>query len=167
MVRDRRFPDLYMIPATQNREKFVAGAREVAGFYAALKEKHDYILVDGPAGVGREMRIAASGVDLAVIVTTLEHVSLRDADRTDQILLDSGVSRRVCVVNKVRRELLRSGALPGFEDLSALLKSPLLGIIQYDENIHIAANCGIPIVRQKGNYIEENFNKIADRLLRC
>jgi septum formation inhibitor-activating ATPase MinD len=60
---------------------------------------------------------------------------------------------------------LRTGAFPGIDDASARMRSPLVGIIQYDDNINISANCGIPIVYQKGSYIEENFNNIADRLI--
>ena len=45
------------------------------------------------------------------------------------------------------------------------MKIPLLGVVQEDEMIHLAANKGIPIVYHKGNYIERNFIKIADRLL--
>jgi septum site-determining protein MinD len=165
LLRDRRFPCLHMIPATQDRRKFTFGREVVAGFYARLRESYDYVLVDGPAGVGRDMALAAAGSDIAVIVTTLEHVSLRDADATDRRLSEAGVARRACVLNKVNRDLMQSGLFPGFEDVSARVRPPLIGIIQYDENINISANCGLPIVCQRGSYIEENFNRITDRLL--
>jgi septum site-determining protein MinD len=165
MIRDKRFPYLHMIPATQDRDKFVFDEGDVANFYAKLSENYDYVLVDGPAGAGRSMTLAASGGDVAVLVTTLEHVSLRDADMADRVLSEAGVAQRACVLNKVNRDLMRSGVFPTFEDVSARIRSPLVGIIQYDENINIAANCGIPVVRQKGSYIEENFNRIADRLI--
>ncbi|MDR3295527.1 MAG: septum site-determining protein MinD [Clostridiales Family XIII bacterium] len=164
MVRDKRFPYLYIIPAPQKKEKFTASPEDMASFYEHLRENFDYVLVDGPAGVNSALCLAAAGADAAVIVMTMEHVSMRDADMADQILRESGVLTRVCVVNKVNPDLLRSGAMPSFEDVSSMLRMPLLGIIQYDENISIAANCGVPIVRQK-SYIEENFNRIADRLL--
>jgi septum site-determining protein MinD len=165
IIRDRRFPCLHMIPATQDRGKFTFLGEDVAGFYAMLGENYDYVLVDGPTGVGRDMTLSASGGDVAVIVTTPEHVSLRDADMADRILSDAGLDRRVCVLNKVNGNLMRTGAFPGLEDVSARIRPPLVGIIQYDENINISANCGIPIVHQKGSYIEENFNRIADRLI--
>jgi septum site-determining protein MinD len=165
MIRDKRFPCLHLIPATQNRDKFAFDEADVADFYARIGESYDYVLVDGPAGVGADMTRAAAGGGVAVIVTTLEYVSLRDADMADRVLSEAGVKRRACVLNKVNRDLMRSGIFPGFDDVSARMRSPLVGIIQYDENINIAANCGVPIVRQRGNYIEENFNRIADRLI--
>jgi septum site-determining protein MinD len=165
MLRDKRFPCLHMIPATQDRSKFAFDEAVVANFYAGLRESYDYVLVDGPAGVGRDVSLAAAGCDVAAIITTLEYVSLRDADMADRVLSKAGVARRACVLNKVNRELIRSGLFPSFEDVSARVRPPLIGIIQYDENINIAANCGVPVVRQRGSYIEENFNRIADRLL--
>jgi septum site-determining protein MinD len=165
VIRDRRYPCLHMIPATQSRSKFDFSEEDVAGLYARLGENYDYVLVDGPAGVGRDTGLAAAGCDVAVIVTTPEHVSLRDADMADRVLSDAGVTRRAYVLNKVNKDLQRTGAFPGIDDASARMRSPLVGIIQYDENINISANCGIPIVYQKGSYIEENFNSIADRII--
>jgi septum site-determining protein MinD len=165
LLRDKRFSCLHMIPATQDREKFAFDEDAVADFYAKLRESYDYVLVDGPAGVGRDVSLAAAGGDVAVIITTLEHVALRDADMVDRVLSEAGVAQRVCVLNQVNRKLMRSGLFPSFEDVSARVRPPLIGIIQYDENIRIAANCGVPVVYQKGSYIEENFSRIADRLL--
>jgi septum site-determining protein MinD len=166
MLRDKRFPCLHMIPATQDREKFTFDEASVTNLYDGLRESYDYVLVDGPAGVGRDMALAAAGADVGVIVMTLEYVSLRDADMADRVLSETGVTQRACVLNKVNRDLMRrSGLFPTLEDVSARVRPPLVGIIQYDENINIAANCGVPIVRQRGSYIEENFNRIADRLL--
>ncbi|MDR1496388.1 MAG: P-loop NTPase [Clostridiales Family XIII bacterium] len=167
VIRDKRFPCLHLIPATQDRGKSASAfcGEAVADFYARIGECYDYVIVDGPAGVGPDMTRAAAGGSVAVIVTTLENVSLRDADMADRVLSEAGVARRVCVLNKVNRDLLRSGIFPGFEDVSTRVRAPLIGIIQYDENINIAANCGFPIVIQRGSYIEENFNSIADRLI--
>ncbi|MDR1571112.1 MAG: P-loop NTPase [Clostridiales Family XIII bacterium] len=165
LVRDRRFPYLYVVPASSAREKFTAGPADVAALYADLRERYDFMLVDGPAGLGAELALAASGVDFAVIVTTLEYVSLRDADMTDRVLAKAGVVRRAYLINKVKKELMGSGLLPTLEDLSSVMRPPLLGIVQYDDNIHLAANGGVPIVAQKGSYIERNLGRIADRLL--
>ncbi|MDR0570731.1 MAG: P-loop NTPase, partial [Clostridiales Family XIII bacterium] len=146
LVRDKRFPYLYVMPAAQSKEKFRATAEEMGALYATLRQGYDFILVDGPAGVNEELRVAAPNADMAIIVTTLEHVSLRDADMTDKVLAQVGLRKRAYVVNKVNKELMRSGLLPTFQDVSRVMKPPLLGIIQYDDNIHLAANCGIPIV---------------------
>jgi len=55
--------------------------------------------------------------------------------------------------------------IPGIKEIDRKLRPAMAGIIQYDENIHIAANNGLPVVFKKGTYIEENFNKIVDRII--
>jgi len=55
--------------------------------------------------------------------------------------------------------------VPNISEINDILKPPMAGIIQYDDNIHIAANNGIPVVLKKGTYIEENFNNIVDRII--
>ncbi|MDR1797947.1 MAG: septum site-determining protein MinD [Clostridiales Family XIII bacterium] len=165
LVRDRRLPRTFLLATTQRKEKFTAGEDQVRALYRELRELFDIVLVDGPAGVGIEMQLAATAADAAVIVATPEYVSIRDADMIDQTLGARGIRRRFYVINKVNRQLLGTGALPSVERIASVMKAPLLGVIQHDDAIHLSANRGIPIVLQKGNYIERNFNKIADRLL--
>jgi septum site-determining protein MinD len=164
MVSDKRFQGLYLLATTQQREKFKATEENVKALYDELRQNFDIVLIDGPAGVNNELRIASTGVDLAVMVATPEYVSLRDADMVEQTLRNFGVKERVYVVNKVNKIFLASGILPTVEIITSIMKIPLLGVVQYDDTIHLSANIGIPIVYQKESYIERNFAKIADRL---
>jgi len=165
LVRDKRLQQTWLLATTQRKEKFTSGEVEIRDLYRRLKARFDFVIVDGPAGVNKELRLASTGADLAVILTTPEYVSLRDADMMDQTLRSRGVTKRVYIVNKVNKDHMALGILPNVETISGIMKIPLLGVIQYDDAIHLAANRGIPIVLQSGNYIERNFSKIADRLL--
>ena len=165
LVRDKRLQQTWLIATTQSKEKFKAGEAEIREFYEKLRARFDFIIVDGPAGVNTELRVSSSGVDVAIILTTPEFVSLRDADMMDHTLRSLGVDKRVYIVNKVNKEHMALGILPSVETIAGIMKIPLLGVIQYDDAIHLSANRGIPIVLQPGNYIERNFSKIADRLL--
>ncbi|MDR1068634.1 MAG: septum site-determining protein MinD [Clostridiales Family XIII bacterium] len=165
MVRDKRFQALYFLATTHDKAKFTAGPPEIAQLYLYLKELFDIVLIDGPAGLGGELELAMTGVDKAVVITTPEYVSLRDADHADQILRAGGVRDRVYIVNKVNRSYFASGLLPTVEIITSMMKIPLLGVVQYDDNIHISGNCGVPIVLRGDSYITRNFEKIADRLL--
>ena len=165
LVRDKRLQQTYLLATTQRKDKFNSGEVEIRDLYRRLKARFDFVIVDGPAGVNKELRLASTGADLAVILTTPEYVSLRDADMMDQTLRSRGVIKRVYIVNKVNKDHMALGILPNVETISGIMKIPLLGVIQYDDAIHLAANRGIPIVLQSGNYIERNFSKIADRLL--
>lgn len=165
LVRDKRMQQSWLLATTQRKEKFVSGEAEVEELYTKLKARFDFVIVDGPAGVNNELKIASVGADIAVILTTPEYVSIRDADMMDQTLRTRGIRKRVYVVNKVNRDHMGLGILPSVETITGVMKIPLLGVVQYDDAIHLSANRGVPIVLQKGNYIERNFSRIADRLL--
>jgi septum site-determining protein MinD len=165
LVRDKRLQQSWFLATTQRKEKFVSGETEVRDLYKKLKARFDFVVVDGPAGVNKELKLSSSGADIAIIITTPEYVSLRDADMMDQTLRTQGVGKRVYVVNKVNRDHMGLGILPSVETIMGIMRIPLLGVVQYDDAIHLSANRGVPIVLQKGNYIERNFEKIADRLL--
>ena len=165
LVRDKRLQQTWLLATPQRKEKFKAGEEEIGELYNKLKARFDYVIVDGPAGVNTELKLASVGADVAVIITTPEYVSLRDADMMDQTLRSRGITSRAYIVNKVNKEHMSLGVLPSVETIAGIMKIPLLGVIQYDDAIHLAANRGIPIVMQTGNYIERNFSRIADRLL--
>jgi septum site-determining protein MinD len=165
LVRDRRFPFLYMLATTQKKEKFDADAEKMKRLYEYLRKNFDIAIIDGPAGVNRELSLAATDVDAAVMITTPEYVSLRDADLVEQTLRKEGVRNRVYVVNKVHKDFLGSSLLPTVETITSTMKIPLVGVIQYDDIIHFAANSGVPAVIGNDSYITRNFNRIADRLL--
>ena len=165
LVRDKRLQQTWLLATTQSKEKFRSGEEDIKELYKILKAKFDFVIVDGPAGVNTELYLASTSADIAVILTTPEYVSLRDADMMDQTLRARGIGKRVYIVNKVNKDHMALGILPSVETITGIMKIPLLGVIQYDDAIHLSANRGIPIVLQQGNYIERNFSKIADRLL--
>jgi septum formation inhibitor-activating ATPase MinD len=65
----------------------------------------------------------------------------------------------------VYREFLGNSRLPTVERITSTMKIPLVGVVQYDDEIHFAANSGVPAVIGSGSYITRNFDRIADRLL--
>jgi len=166
LIKDKRFQGLYMIATTQKKEKFKATEPDIKMLYDYLRKSFDFIIVDGPAGIGQDLLLAACDVDMAVVITTPEYVSLRDADMVEQTLRRNGLGNRVYVVNKYHKDFMSSGILPTVETITSTMKIPLLGVIQHDDAIHLAANSGVPVVYQNDNYIERNFSKMADRLLK-
>ena len=130
-----------------------------------LGEDFDYIIIDAPAGIGEGLEVSAGAADTAVIITESDNASVRDADILDKLLTEIGVQRRFCVLNKVNAELMAMGAVPGVLSVAKELRVEIAGIIQYDTNILIANNRGIPIVVKHDSYIAENMNKIVERVL--
>lgn len=165
LIKDRRFENLYLIAAAFDRTKVDLTGQDVKLLCDKLCEKFDYIIIDSPSGLGEGFELAAAAANTALIVTTPEYCSIRTADKMDKLLKNMGIINRAYVVNKAKAELMGQGVVPSITEMSDMLKLPMLGVIQYDENIHIASNNGTPVVLQKGSYIEENFDNIADRLV--
>lgn len=165
LVKDKRFQELYLLSGVYNKEKFVSADEDVEKFYKKLKQEFDYVLVDGPSGINKDIETITRGMDIAVIIATPEYVALRDADMIDRILYDSGVENRVYLVNKMSRSLLKTGMLPTFEEMNTIMKVPLLGIIQYDNRVMLASNSGTPAVMQEDSPLNSNYRNIVNRLL--
>ena len=165
LIKDRRFPELYLMSAPQNRQKAEITPLHMKVLCNKLRRNFDYIIVDAPAGIDEGFSIAAAGADAAVIITVPEYAAVRDADAVDQLLLSMGIVKRTYVINKVMANLICSGLVPSIDEIAEVMRPDMSGIIQYDENIHVAANNGLPIVYKEGTYIEKNFKKILDRVI--
>lgn len=165
LIKDKRFESLYLMAASPYRDNRDITPLHMQVLCEKLKEEFDYIIIDAPAGVGDGLEIAAAAADIAVIITEAEYASVRDADVVDAKLREIGVTNICCVVNKVNAELMAMGAVPSITDITAKLHMKMIGFIQYDDNVYIATNRGVPIVFKPGTYIEKNFSNILDRII--
>jgi septum site-determining protein MinD len=166
LVRDKRFDELYLMAASPVRDLRDITPLHMQVLCEKLAEDFDYIIIDAPAGIGEGLEVSAAPADTAVIITEADNASIRDADVLDKLLAEIGVPNRFCVLNKVNAELMAIGAIPGVLSIAKELRVEIAGIIQYDTNIIIANNRGIPIVVKHDSYIAENINKIGERVLR-
>lgn len=165
LIRDRRFDELYLMAASPMRDLRDITPLHMQVLCEKLKENFDYVIIDAPAGIGEGLEISAAPADLSIIITEPDYASVRDADILDKVLTEIGLSKRFCVINKVNAELMAIGAVPGVLSIAKELRVEIAGIIQYDANILIANNRGIPIVVKQDSYIAENLNKIVERVL--
>ena len=165
IVKDRRVNCLYLMSASQNRNKGEINEENMKDLCEKLCTKFDYIIIDCPPGIGKGLALAASVASKAIIITVPEYAAIRDADMLDRTLIEMGVMDRSYIVNKINMDLMARGLIPNLDQISQILRPKIVGTIQYDENIHIATNNGIPIVSKKGTYIEKNFNNIIDRII--
>lgn len=166
LVKDKRFKDnLYLLAASPCRDTRDITPLHMEVLCERLKERFDYIIIDSPAGAGESIDIAAAGADQAVVITEAEYASVRDADVVDSQLRQMGITNICGVVNKVNADIMSMGDVPNLTDITRKLRMKMVGFIQYDDNVHIATNKGVPIVLKKGTYIEKNFSKILDRIL--
>lgn len=165
MLRVDGFQTLYFMAASPRRDDRDMTPLHMEVLCDKLRKYFDYIIVDCPAGISDLFDVAMAAADRVVIVTEPEAASLRDADATERYLQEKGIRNTCFIINKVKMELMRDGLVPHLSEIMEMFKGPVAGIIQYDENIHISTNKGIPIVCKSGTYIEQNFLEITARVV--
>ena len=129
-----------------------------------LKEEFDYILIDSPAGIEKGFQYASGLSQEAIIVVTLDVVSLRDADRVIGLLLKQGVSHLHMLVNKYNDEDIHKGRSLSLKDAYDILSIPLLGIVYDDHAMIEANNKGMPVFMDKNLAVSGCFSRIVKRL---
>ncbi len=166
LIRDRRFDNLYLMSASPRKDTRDITPLHMEVLCRKLKAEFDYIFIDCPAGIGSGLDISMAGADKVLLVTEADMAAVRDADVLNRYVKKTGIQNTSYIVNKVRAELMAAHLVPDVKEISEILSSKMIGLIQFDDNIYISTNRGIPIVCKEGTYIEENFRNIAQRLIR-
>ena len=112
---------------------------------ALLKEArpgYDHILIDSPAGLGTGFRLATCGVDRAIVVSTNDASSLRDAQRTVAELEELRLIH--LVMNRIQTKLLRK-LRTTIDDAMTPAGLPLVGVVPEDPQVILCANLGKPL----------------------
>lgn len=128
-----------------------------------VREKYEFCIVDGPAGVGPGFRLACGNADLAIIVANGDGMSLRNGQRTTSELEKLGVVNVRLVLNRVRKGLLRQ-INANADDMIDTVGAQLLGIIPEDQRIMKAGCLEKPLVLMDNKRAMEPFMRIARRL---
>ena len=145
LIRDKRYPDLFLLPSAQTRDKSSVSPGQMIKLVDDLREEFDYILLDCPAGIEQGFRNAIAGADRALIVTTPEVSAIRDADRIIG-LLEAGDLRRIdLIINRIRIDMVRRGDMMSVDDVMDILSVPVIGTVPDDEDIVISTNQGEPL----------------------
>ncbi len=152
LIRDKRLETLFLLPASQTRDKDALTEEGVAAVIAELRTIFDWVICDSPAGIERGATLAMRHADAAIIVTNPEVSSVRDSDRIIG-LLDAKTlkaERGECVEKHLlitRYHLARAarGGMLSIDDVLEILAIPLLGIIPESEEVMRASNVGSPV----------------------
>jgi septum site-determining protein MinD len=152
LIRDKRVESLFVLPASQTRDKDALTPEGTARVIEELRERFDWVICDSPAGIERGATMAMYHADVAVVVTNPEVSSVRDSDRIIG-LLDSKTARAERG-ERVEKHLLLTrydparaarGEMLKTEDVLEILSIPLLGIIPNSEEVLRASNLGSPV----------------------
>jgi septum site-determining protein MinD len=173
LIRDKRCDLLYVLPASQTRDKDALTKEGVARVLEELAENYDFIVCDSPAGIEHGAIMAMYFADDAVVVTNPEVSSVRDSDRMLGIL--SSKSRRAEANEEPIREFLlltrydpsrvESGEMLSVEDVQEILALNLLGIIPESKAVLTASNSGSPVILDRDSDAGQAYGDMVARYL--
>jgi septum site-determining protein MinD len=152
LIRDKRLDSLWLLPASQTRDKDALTEQGVATVIREMRSKFDWVICDSPAGIERGATLAMRFADAAVIVTNPEVSSVRDSDRIIG-LLDSKTEKaekgqrieKHILITRFDAQRAARGEMLRIEDVLDILSTPLLGIIPESEEVLRASNIGAPV----------------------
>ncbi len=164
MIKDKRIPGLFLIPAAQTRDKNAVSPNDMIKICAELREIVDFVIIDSPAGIERGFRNSIAPADEILIVTNPEVSAVRDADRIIGIIEAEEKGPAFLVINRVNIRMIRQGEMLESEDILDLLGISLIGVVPEDEQVIVSTNRGLPIATEDKNMAGKAFRNIAGRL---
>ena len=164
LIRDKRYPNLFLLPSAQTRDKSSVNPGQMVKLVASLREEFDYILLDCPAGIEQGFKNAVAGADRAIVVTTPEVSAIRDADRIIGLLEADEMKHIDLIINRIRMDMVRRGDMMSVDDVMDILSVPVIGTIPDDEDIVISTNQGEPLAGMNG-FAGQAYLNICRRIL--
>ncbi|GAB4466688.1 MAG: septum site-determining protein MinD [Anaerolineales bacterium] len=164
MIKDKKLPNLHLIPAAQTRDKNAVSASDMNRLIKDLRPECDFVLIDSPAGIERGFKNAIAPADRVLVVTNPEVSAVRDADRVIGILEAEGKGPGALIINRLNPTLVRRQEMLSADDVLDLLAIELIGIVPEDEGVLIGSNRGAPVALDSKSKAGQAFRNIARRL---
>jgi septum site-determining protein MinD len=164
MIRDKRLPELFLIPAAQTRDKNAVSPSDMVRLCDELRTEVDWILIDSPAGIERGFRNSIAAADKVLIVTNPEMSAVRDADRVIGLLEAEEKAAPALIINRLNPAMVKRGDMLSVDDVYDLLRIDVIGIVPEDENVIVASNKGAPLAMDGKTRAGQAFRNIAQRL---
>ncbi|RYL94686.1 septum site-determining protein MinD [Sporolactobacillus sp. Y61] len=166
LVKDKRFDSLSMLPAAQTVDKMSVLPDQMKKIIDELKSEFDYVVIDCPAGIERGFKNAVAGADHAIVVTTPEISSVRDADRVIGLLeQEKNITPPRLIINRIRQHMVKSGGMLETDEIMNILAIDLLGIVLDDDDVISASNKGEPIAMNPSSRAAQAYRNIGRRIL--
>jgi len=154
LIQDKRNPNLYLLAASQTRDKSALKEDGVQRVINELKKDFDFIVTDSPAGIETGAFQAMYWCDTAVMCTNPEPSSCKDSDKMVGFILSNSrraVDRREPVimhllVTRYDPQKVADKEMLSIKDIQELLGIPLLGVIPDSDAVLKCTNHGMPVI---------------------
>lgn len=173
LIKDKRVSNLFILPASQTRDKDSLSMEGVGEVISTLRQSFDYIICDSPAGIEKGAMTAMYFADEALVVTNPEISSVRDSDRIIGMLA-SKTRRAEQELSPVKEHLVitrydpmrvNKGDMLGADDIQEILAISFLGVVPESKSVLAASNSGIPVTLTDENDAGEAYFDMVDRFL--
>jgi septum site-determining protein MinD len=172
LIKDKRLNNLFVLPASQTRDKDALTIEGVEKVLNDLSQDFDYIICDSPAGIEHGAQMALYFAEEAIIVTNPEVSSVRDSDRIIGILqsksrmAEQGKSvKEHLLLTRYNPERVDRGEMLSVEDVEEILAIDLLGVIPESEAVLKASNQGVPVVHDEDSDAGQAYDDAVARYL--
>lgn len=172
LIKDKHTQGLFILPASQTRDKDALTYEGVEAVLNELAEDFDYIICDSPAGIEQGAQMALYFAEEAIVVTNPEVSSVRDSDRILGILQSK--SRLAEQGKTIKEHLMLTRYNPArvatdemlsVADVEEILAIPLLGVIPESEAVLKASNQGAPVILDTTSQAGQAYQDAVSRLL--
>jgi septum site-determining protein MinD len=173
LIKDKRIDNLWVLAASQTRDKDALNLDGVERVLTELQESFDYIVCDSPAGIEKGAYLAMYFADEALIVTNPEVSSVRDSDRVLGLL--SSKTKRAekgpapvsehLILTRYSPARVKAGQMLKLDDVREILAIPLLGVIPESPTVLTCSNLGVPVILEKNSDAGQAYSDVVDRFL--
>lgn len=164
MIRDKKFQELFLIPAAQTRDKTAIAPSDMVRLCSSLRDEVDWIIIDSPAGIERGFRNALAPADEVLVVTNPEVSAVRDADRIIGLVESEEKGPAKLIINRINSVMVKHGDMLSADDVVELLAVPLVGLVPEDEAVLVSTNHGQPVVLNEKSKAGQAFMNLAKRM---
>ena len=173
LIKDKRFDNLYVLAASQTRDKDALtkeGVEKVLNDIAA--EGFDFIVCDSPAGIEKGAFLAMYFADRAVVVVNPEVSSVRDSDRILGLLASK--TRKAENGERVQEHLLltrysparvEKGDMLSIGDVEEILGLKVIGVIPEAPEVLQSSNSGVPVILDEASQAGQAYEDAVARIL--
>jgi len=173
LIKDKRLENLYVLAASQTRDKDALSKDGVGRVMDELRESFEYIICDSPAGIEKGAHLAMYFADEAIVVTNPEVSSVRDSDRMLGLLASKSKRsengeepiREHLLLTRYNPDRVTKGEMLGVEDVEEILAIRLLGVIPESQSVLKASNQGIPVILDEQSDAGQAYSDAVERLL--
>ncbi len=174
LIRDKRIENLYVLAASQTRDKEALDPEGVGRVLQELRQMgFEYLVCDSPAGIEKGAQMAMYFADEAIVVANPEVSSVRDADRVIGLLaaktkrseMGGQPTRTHLLLTRYSPAQVKKGEMLSVDDVLELLGIPLLGVIPESKIVLLCSNKGTPAILDETTEVAQAYLDVVYRFL--